>query len=181
MNWYSVLQISPTATAREVKSAYRRLAREHHPDRNPGDAEAAERFKVVAQAYQGLSDPLKRMEHDLAIRAREEAARRRAAQMEALAAARMAWELRRQMAAHPRVDPRTADPSVPGWHAEGPDGRYWQPNPFFGRETRSTFEAGAPYDPQSDWERVRPPTQRTDGLAAVAFDIFELWFGGKKR
>ncbi len=63
-DFYEVLGVSRTATADELKSAYRKLARKHHPDRNPGDKEAETKFKEVAQAYDVLSDPKKREQYD---------------------------------------------------------------------------------------------------------------------
>ncbi len=61
---YEVLGVSRTATADEIKKAYRRLARQHHPDANPDDPTAEARFKEVAQAYEVLSDPAKRQRYD---------------------------------------------------------------------------------------------------------------------
>ena len=61
---YAVMAISHTASAEEIKTAYRRLARLHHPDRNPGDDEAEERFKRLQQAYSILSDPSRREAYD---------------------------------------------------------------------------------------------------------------------
>lgn len=61
---YEVLEVSRTATADEIKKAYRRLARQHHPDANPDDPAAEARFKEVAQAYEILSDPAKRQRYD---------------------------------------------------------------------------------------------------------------------
>lgn len=61
---YDVLGVSRTATAEEIKKAYRRLAREHHPDANPDDPRAEARFKEVAQAYEVLSDPERRNRYD---------------------------------------------------------------------------------------------------------------------
>jgi molecular chaperone DnaJ len=54
---YALLEVEPTATQEGLKRSYRRLARELHPDANPGDAAAEARFKEVSQAYEILSDP----------------------------------------------------------------------------------------------------------------------------
>jgi molecular chaperone DnaJ len=61
---YQVLGVSRKATDEEIKKAYRRLAREYHPDRNPDDPTAEERFKEVQGAYDTLSDPDKRKAYD---------------------------------------------------------------------------------------------------------------------
>jgi molecular chaperone DnaJ len=61
---YKTLGVSKKATDEEIKKAYRKLARKYHPDRNPGDKEAEERFKEISAAHDVLSDPEKRKEYD---------------------------------------------------------------------------------------------------------------------
>src|ERR687892_1650901 len=63
-DYYEVLAVSRTATDQEIKSAYRRLAVKYHPDKNPNDATAEERFKEAAEAYSVLSDPEQRKRYD---------------------------------------------------------------------------------------------------------------------
>ncbi len=64
IDYYNILSVSPGATAEEIKKAYRRLALETHPDRNPGDVGAEERFKKINEAYGVLSDGEKRARYD---------------------------------------------------------------------------------------------------------------------
>jgi molecular chaperone DnaJ len=61
---YKTLGVSKKATDEEIKKAYRKLARKYHPDRNPGDKEAEEKFKEISAAHDVLADPEKRKEYD---------------------------------------------------------------------------------------------------------------------
>ncbi len=63
-DYYEVLSVSKTATADEIKKAFRKAAMKYHPDRNPGDKEAEENFKVAYEAYEALSDEKKRAIYD---------------------------------------------------------------------------------------------------------------------
>lgn len=59
-DYYEVLGVSKGATAEEIKKAYRKIALQYHPDRNPGDKEAEEKFKEAAEAYDVLSNEEKK-------------------------------------------------------------------------------------------------------------------------
>jgi molecular chaperone DnaJ len=63
---YKILGVGKNASDDEIKKAYHKLARKHHPDRNPGDKQAEERFKEISQAHDVLSDQAKRREYDRA-------------------------------------------------------------------------------------------------------------------
>ena len=63
-DYYEVLGVSKTATPDELKKAYRKMAIKYHPDKNPGDKEAEEKFKEAAEAYDVLSNPDKRAKYD---------------------------------------------------------------------------------------------------------------------
>lgn len=63
-DYYEILGISKNANEAEIKKAYRKLALQHHPDKNPGDASAEEKFKEAAEAYEVLSDANKRSRYD---------------------------------------------------------------------------------------------------------------------
>ena len=63
-NYYEILGVSKTASADEIKSAYRKLAKQYHPDLHPGDAVAAEKFKEINEANETLSDAQKRKQYD---------------------------------------------------------------------------------------------------------------------
>src|ERR1700689_5356827 len=63
-DYYKVLGVGKGASDEEIKKSYRKLARQYHPDRNPGDKQAEERFKEISQAHDVLSDPEKRKAYD---------------------------------------------------------------------------------------------------------------------
>ncbi len=63
-DYYKTLGVERNADAQEIKKAYRKLAMKHHPDRNPGNKDAEEKFKKINEAYQVLSDPEKRSRYD---------------------------------------------------------------------------------------------------------------------
>ena len=63
-DFYSVLGVEKTCDTAGLKSAYRKLAMQYHPDRNPGDTEAEHKFKEVSEAYDTLKDPQKRAAYD---------------------------------------------------------------------------------------------------------------------
>src|SRR6266704_2204816 len=63
-DYYNTLGVKRNASEKEIKSAFRKLARKHHPDVNPGDKESEARFKEISEAYEVLSDADKRQKYD---------------------------------------------------------------------------------------------------------------------
>lgn len=63
-DYYKILGVSKTATEKEIKAAFRKLAQKYHPDKNPGNKAAEEKFKDINEAYEVLSDPKKRARYD---------------------------------------------------------------------------------------------------------------------
>src|ERR671938_1522570 len=63
-DYYAVLGVPASASQDEIKKQYRKLAAKHHPDKNPSDTKAAERFKEISEAYQVLGDAEKRKQYD---------------------------------------------------------------------------------------------------------------------
>ena len=59
-DYYDILGLSKSASDSEIKSSYRKSAMKYHPDRNPGDKKAEERFKEISEAYEVLKDPQKK-------------------------------------------------------------------------------------------------------------------------
>jgi len=63
-NYYALLEVRPQASKSEIKKAYRRLSMKYHPDKNPGDEQAAEHYKKINRAYEVLSNDDKRQIYD---------------------------------------------------------------------------------------------------------------------
>jgi len=64
-DYYEILNVSKDASLDEIKAAYRKLAKKYHPDLNPNDKEAEQKFKEINEAYEVLSDPEKRRRYDM--------------------------------------------------------------------------------------------------------------------
>ena len=63
-NFYQTIGVEKTASQDEIKAAYRQLAKDNHPDKNPGDPAAEARFKEINEAYETLKDPAKKQQYD---------------------------------------------------------------------------------------------------------------------
>ena len=63
-DYYEILGLSKSASDSEIKSSYRKLAMKYHPDRNPGDKKAEEKFKEISESYEILKDPQKKAAYD---------------------------------------------------------------------------------------------------------------------
>jgi DnaJ-class molecular chaperone len=70
-NFYKILGVKMTATKEEIKKAYRKLALQYHPDKNPDNKEAEEKFKKISEAHENLIDDTKRAKHDFELQQEE--------------------------------------------------------------------------------------------------------------
>lgn len=102
MTHYDTLEVEPHASQREIKRAYRRLARRYHPDYNPGDSDSEERFKELAAAYAVVSDRRKRAAYDARV-------------LSATARATPGWS----------EQPSRPEPTPSEWQELGRDLRHW--------------------------------------------------------
>lgn len=106
-DYYSLLGISRNASPAEIKQAYRKMVFRYHPDRNPGDRDAAEKFKQVLEAYGVLSDSAKRADYDQATRPEGEGPRERESREETFGASpgdgfRFSYEFKQKVEPQPK-------------------------------------------------------------------------------
>lgn len=112
-NYYQILGLESFADADAVKAAFRKLARQHHPDLNAGNTQAEERFKAINEAYEILSDPSKRAMHDASLQAMQggpaagkAAYKKQAEQQQAKSKATQPQSTEKKAKADPPADPK---------------------------------------------------------------------------
>lgn len=158
-DYYTVLGVAPDADEAAIKQAYRALARQHHPDVNPGDQTAEERFKAINEAYQALGDPERRRTYD-ALRQEHRQSQRRGGAGRPRGGVNRG---ERQAAPNQRTTTGSMSPEdmqdIFGEDAEFSD--------FF----RSVFERGQAQ------ERSSAPRRGRDREAAVAITLDEAFHG----
>ena len=123
-----MLGVSREASGDDVRKAYRRLARQHHPDANPDAPEAEERFKEIQQAYEVLSNPEKRQKHDERFRASSRKAR--IARLLGVNLDRLSGLLSEAVGVRARVTFKSGEPGTPNANGLGtvpPAGEYKKP------------------------------------------------------
>ncbi len=157
-DYYAVLGVRKQADAQAIKQAYRRLARKHHPDLNPGDHQAAERFKEIGEAYEVLSDPDRRRRYDQL----------------GPDWARQARSARPGTASGPPHDPRAfGDFSSFFLHLFGPD------SPFGPLEGRTRRAPGWP--PSARYRPPGPPADASGRTGVVEISLEEAYRGAIRQ
>jgi curved DNA-binding protein len=166
-NYYDILEVSKDATPEEIKKAFRRLARQFHPDLNPNDKTAEERFKSINEAYEVLSDTSKRNQYDQY----GQFWKQRGFQGAARAAAR-AWD---------RVSDRTDDFNF----SEFSDFNSFVDQLLNRREgpttTTTTKEPYRPTTSKTTYTVSRPSTGRRDAEARLTVPLEKAYLGGRER
>lgn len=107
-NYYILLGIHTTATSNEIKVAYRALAKKYHPDKNPGNKIAEEKFKEVQEAYAVLSNPAKRKKYDLSFSTGGQSYRQSASQSNYTAYTGNAYQYAQQQAQYKKRQQKQA-------------------------------------------------------------------------
>ena len=157
-DYYAVLGVRKQADAQAIKQAYRRLARKHHPDLNPGDHQAAERFKEIGEAYEVLSDPDRRRRYDQL----------------GPDWARQVRRARSGTGGGPQPDPRTfGDFSSFFLHLFGPD------SPFGPLEGRTRRAPGWP--PSGRYRPPGPPADAPARTGVVEISLEEAYRGAIRQ